>query len=181
MFSKIIKKGTFTLSDGVKSSYDYDYGSLSDTMNRAYCRMLFYKLEQWQLVHGKLNAVAGIETEGIRIGWELSQMMNTPFILVPHEQSHFHQIQIPKYSADTHWLIVDDIVTTGQTFVRAVNYLDIEEKPESVTFACMIRRNPANLDYSAVHGNRRRGELHVVERRFDFIDKRLVSLFNEPE
>lgn len=181
MFSKIIRKGTFTLKAGVKSSYNYDYATLSDAMNRAFCKMLSLKLEKWQSVHGKFNVVAGVETEGIRIGYELAEMMKVPFIIIPHEQSHFHQLEIPKFPADTHWLIVDDIVTTGSTFLRSVNYLDIEEKPESFTFACMIRRNPANLDYSAVHGDRSKEEMHVVERRFDFIDKRLVSLFKEPE
>ena len=181
MFSKIIKKGSFTLKDGVKSKYDYDYSLLSDSNNRAYCRMLNYKLEKWQLLHGKLNIVAGIETEGIRIALELSEIMKIPFILIPHEQSHFYQLEIPKLSSDTHWLIVDDIVTTGQTFVRALNYLDIEEKPESATFACMIRRNPATLDYSGIRSDRTKSEFHIIDRRFDFIGKRLVSLFNEPE
>ena len=181
MFSKIIKKGTFALRGGVKSSYDYDYGLLSDAMSRAYCRMLNYKLNHWQSIHGKLNVVVGIETQGIRIGLELADLMSVPFILVPHEQSHLHQLEIPKFSPDTHWLIVDDIVTTGQTFIRTLNYLEIDEKPESITFACMIRRNPNNLDYSTVFGDRSKAELHIVDHRFDFIDKRLVSLFNEPE
>ena len=181
MFSRIKTKGLFTLNSGVKSGYDYDYSLLSDSMNRAFCRQLSYKLKSWQLVHGKFNTIAGIETEGIRIGFELAELLKIPFIIIPHEQSNFRQLEMPNFSPDTHWLIVDDIVTTGKSFLRAVNFLDVEEKQESFTFAAMIRRNPANLDYSEAHGDRSREEKHVVERRFDFIDKRLITLYQEPE
>ncbi|HCG74100.1 MAG TPA: hypothetical protein DE038_12500, partial [Nitrospina sp.] len=85
----------------------------------------------------------------------------------------------PAYSTDTHWLIVDDIATTGHSFIRAVDYLEVEEKPETITFACMIKRNPANLDYSEVRGDPTKEHLWVSDERMDFIDKRLVSLFNE--
>lgn len=181
MFSRIIKEGDFVLGSGVRSKYDYDYASLSDAMNAAYCDLLNRKLEAWQTKHGKFNVVAGIETQGIRIGYQLSQLMKLPFHIMPHKRLDFGQLEIPNYPPDTHWLIVDDIVTTGSSFIRAVNYLEIEEKPETITFACMIRRNPANLDYTAVHGDRSKEELHVPDHRFDFIDKRLVSLYCEPE
>ena len=84
------------------------------------------------------------------------------------------------YPKDTHWLIVDDITSTGSTFLRAVDYLDIEEKPETITFATMIRRNLDNMDYSAVSGDPEKEQFNVRSERFDFIDKRLVSLYNEP-
>ena len=48
MFSRIIHKGDFTLSSGVKSSYTYEYGDLSDAMNEAYCEVLLVKLLDWQ-------------------------------------------------------------------------------------------------------------------------------------
>lgn len=181
MFSRIVKEGDFTLSSGVKSSYDYDYASLSDAMNKAYCRMLHYKLESWQSRHGKFNVVVGIATEGIRIGYELAQLMNLPFIIIPHNRTAFAQLEIPAFSPDAHFLIVDDIATTGTSFIRAVDFLDIEEKPETITFTCMIKRNPANLDYSAVHGDSAKEQFQVRDERFDFIDKRLVSLYSEPE
>ena len=181
MFTRIIQKGNFVLSTGVKSTYTYDYASLTDTMNAAYCEMLSYKLEDWQAEHGTFHVVVGIETEGIRIGYQLSRTMGLPFHILPHKRTDFAQLKIPKYSPDTHWLIVDDIVTTGLSFIRAVNYLDVEEKPETITFACMIRRNPNNLDYSAVQGDREKRQLMVPDERYDFIDRRLVSLYNEPE
>lgn len=181
MFSRIIKEGDFVLGSGVRSKYDYDYAGLSDAMSAAYCDLLNRKLEAWQNKHGKFNIVVGIETQGIRIGYQLSQLMKLPFQVMPHKRLDFAQLETPHYSADTHWLIVDDIVTTGSSFIRAVNHLEIEEKPETITFACMIRRNPANLDYSAIHGDRSKEELHVPDHRFDFIDRRLVSLYCEPE
>ncbi|MFQ5451581.1 MAG: phosphoribosyltransferase [Nitrospinaceae bacterium] len=180
MFSRIIKEGLFTLSNGVKSSYNYDYACLSDTMSAAYCQLLNNKLEIWQNRHGKFNVVVGIETQGIRIGYQLSQLMNLPFYILPKKRIDFAQVGVPQYPPETHWLIVDDIVTTGSSYIRAVNYLEIEEKPETITFACMIRRNPANLDYSAVHGDPDKEQLGVPDERFDFIDKRLVSLYSEP-
>ena len=82
-------------------------------------------------------------------------------------------------SPDTHWLIVDDIVTTGHSFIRAVDYLEVEEKPDTITFACMIKRNPVNLDYSAVQGDSEKEQLMVPDERMDFIDKRLVPLYSE--
>ncbi len=181
MFTRIIRRGDFTLDTGVKSSYDYDYGSLSDSMNAAYCEMLLYKLRQWEEKHGKLDVVVGAETEGIRVGYQLSKLMNLPFQIMPKKRIDVEQLVTPERSSDTHWLIVDDIVTTGSTFLRAVEYLEIEEKPESVTFACMIKRNPANLDYSAVHGAPDKEQFFVRDERFDFIDRRLVSLYSEPE
>ncbi|MEE1550530.1 MAG: hypothetical protein V1244_02770 [Nitrospinaceae bacterium] len=63
--------------------------------------------------------------------------------------------------------------------MKAVNCLDIEEKPESITFACMIKRNTSNLDYSVVHGDSEKAHLGVRDERFDFIDKRLVTLHSE--
>ncbi|NIQ00896.1 MAG: hypothetical protein GWM98_11145, partial [Nitrospinaceae bacterium] len=81
----------------------------------------------------------------IRIGYQLSQIMGLPFHLMPKRRIDFAQLVVPKFSPDTHLLIVDDIVTTGTTFMRAVEYLDIEEGKETITFACMIRRNPRNL------------------------------------
>ena len=89
------------------------------------------------------------------------------------------QNQAPVYPADMHWLIVDDIVTTGHSFIRAVDYLEVEEKPETITFACMIKRNPANLDYSSVRGDPEKEQLMISDERMDFIDNRLVSLFHE--
>ncbi|MFQ5716084.1 MAG: phosphoribosyltransferase [Nitrospinales bacterium] len=181
MFSNIVKEGHFSLSNRVKSNYNYDYASLSDAMNKAYCEMLSYKLESWQSKHGKFNVVVGIETQGIRIGYELSRLMALPFIIMPKKRIDFAQLEIPPYSQNTHWLIVDDIVTTGTSFIRTVDYLEIEEKPETITFACMIKRNPANLDYSAVHGDPVKEQFQVRDERFDFIDRRLVSLYSEPE
>jgi len=143
-------------------------------MNSAYCELLLRKLEKWQLEHGKFSVIAGLETEGIRIAFRLSREMNLPFLIVPHNRVAFSQLEVPSLPSDPHFLIVDDIVTTGSSFVRAVNFLEIEEKPETVTFACMIRRDPKNLDYSAVQE-----QFHVTDERQDFIDKRLVSLFSE--
>ena len=179
MFSRIVHKGNFTLSSGVKSTYTYEYGDLSDSMNEAYCEALLKKLLAWQKNHGKFNVVVGCETEGIRIGHQLSKLMDLPFHIMPKKRLDYAQNPTPVYSADTHWLIVDDIATTGHSFIRAVDYLEVEEKPETITFACMIKRNPANLDYSAVKGDPEKEQLMVSDARMDFIDKRLVSLFNE--
>ncbi len=179
MFSRIKKDGEFVLNNGVKSKYDYDYSSLSDEMNAAYCELLMRKLSDWQVRHGKFTVIVGMETEGIRIAYRLSQEMNLPFHVVPHNRVAFSQLTPPLISGDPHFLIVDDIVTTGSSFLRAVNFLEIEEKPETVTFACMIRRDPKNLDYSAVHGDANKEQFHVPDERQDFIDKRLVSLYSE--
>ena len=179
MFSKIIHKGNFTLSSGVKSTYTYEYGDLSDAMNEAYCEVLLKKLLNWQKYHGKFNVVVGCETEGIRIGHQLSKLMNLPFHIMPKKRLDYSQNPVLAYSADTHWLIVDDIATTGHSFIRAVDYLEVKEKPETITFACMIKRNPANLDYSAVKGDPEKEQLMVSDARMDFIDKWLVYLFNE--
>ena len=105
--------------------------------------------------------------------------MTLPFYIMPKKSTDFAEVVIPSYPPDTHWLIVDDIVSTGSTFMRAVNYLDIEEKSESITYACMIKRKLENMDYSAVHGDPDKEQLHVRDERFDFIDKRLVSLYSE--
>ncbi len=179
MFSRIIKEGEYVLSTGVRSSYTYEYEMLSDAMSEAYCTALLTKLQAWQGKHGKFNVVVGCETQGIRIGCQLSRLMQLPFYIMPKKRIDFAQLTIPSYSPDTHWLIVDDIVTTGTTFIRAVDYLEIQEKPESVTFACMIKRNPAKLDYSAVRGDQIKEQFQVRDERFDFIDKRLVALFSE--
>ena len=179
MFSRIIHKGNFTLSSGVKSTYTYEYGDLSDAMNEAYCEVLLKKLLNWQKHHGKFNVVVGCETEGIRIGHQLSKLMNLPFHIMPKKRLDYAQNPVPAYSEDTHWLIVDDIATMGHSFIRAVDYLEVEEKPETITFACMIKRNPTNLDYSDVKGDPEKEQLMVSDARMDFIDKRLVSLFNE--
>ena len=48
MFSRIIKKGNFVLSSGVKSTYSYEYGDLSDAMNEAYCEILLKKLLEFE-------------------------------------------------------------------------------------------------------------------------------------
>lgn len=180
MFSRIIKKGRFVLGSGVKSDYTYEYAELSDTMNQAYCGMLNNKLNVWQVRHGNFDVVIGSETEGIRIGYQLSRLMELPFYIMPKKRIDFAQLEIPAYPPETHWLIVDDIATTGSTFARVVDYLEIEENPETVTFACMIKRNPANMDYSAVSGDPEKEQFNVRRERFDFIDKRLVSLFSEP-
>lgn len=179
MFSRIKKEGHYEFGSGIKSHYNYDYASLSDTMNEAYCSILRNKLETWQAQHGKFQVVVGIETEGIRIGYTLARMMNLPFYIMPHRRIELDQLAIPTYPADTHWLIVDDIVTTGTQFMQTVDFLDIEEKPETITYACMIKRNPENLDFSAVAGSPQKEQKWVRHERFDFIDKRLVALFSE--
>ncbi|MDH5764292.1 MAG: phosphoribosyltransferase [Nitrospinota bacterium] len=181
MFSRIKKEGNYVFGPGIKSTYDYDYAALSDTMNDAYCSQLCTKLENWQKQHGEFDVVVGIETEGIRIGYRLAQMMNLPFYIMPHNRTELEQLAIPSMPSDTHWLIVDDIVTTGTHFMNAVDNLDIEEKPETITYACMIKRNPDNLDFSAVAGSPDKEQKWVRHERFDFIDKRLVALYSEPE
>ena len=45
----------------------------------------------------------------------------------------------------------------------------------------MIKRNPQNLDYSAVHGDAAKEQFQVRDERFDFIDKRLIALYSEAE
>ncbi len=179
MFSRIKKEGNFVLSSGVKSTYAYEYGDLSDAMNEAYCEVLLKKLLVWQRQHGKFSVVVGCETQGIRIGHHLSKLMNLPFYIMPKKRLDYAQIAASVYPPDTHWLIVDDIVTTGHSFIRAVDYLEVEEKPETITFACMIKRNPANLDYSAVQGNSTKEQFMVPDERMDFIDQRMVALFSE--
>ena len=179
MFSRIKKEGSFVLSSGVKSSYNYDYSQLSDVMNEAYCSALKQKLDAWQSKHGKFDVVIGCETEGIRIGYVLSKLIGLPFHIMPKKNIDYAAAAIPPYPVDTHWLIVDDIVTTGSTYIKTVDLLDIEEKPKSITFACMIKRNPANMDYSVVRGDPDREQFHVRDERFDFIDKRLVALYSE--
>ena len=181
MFSRIKKEGDFVFGPGIKSAYDYDYSSMSDTMNDAYCSQLVRKLEGWQKQHGKFDVVVGIETEGIRIGYRLAQVMGLPFYIMPHKMTELDQLGVPSLPAETHWLIVDDIVTTGTQFMKAVDNLEIEEKPESITYACMIKRNPNNLDFSAVTGSPDKEQKWVRHERFDFIDKRLVALYSEPE
>ena len=74
---------------------------------------------------------------------------------------------------------MDEIITTGHSFIRAVDYLEVEEKPETITFACMVKRNPENLDYSAVRGDPEKEQLMVSDERMDFIDQRLVALYSE--
>ena len=181
MFSRIKTEGDFVFGPGIKSRYNYDYASLSDTMNDAYCLVLHRKLENWQKQHGAFNVVVGIATEGIRIGYRLAQRMDLPFYIMPHQRTALEQLGVPSLPADTHWLIVDDIVTTGSQFMTAVDYLEIEEKPETITYACMIKRNPQNLDFSAVSGSPEKEQKWVRTERFDFIDKRLVALYSEPE
>ena len=178
MFSRITKTGNFVLNSGGKSNYTYEYGDLSDAMNEAYCEVLMKKLLDWQKNHGKFSVVVGCETQGIRIGHQLSKLMNLPFYIMPKKRLDYSQIAAAA-SPDTHWLIVDDIVTTGHSFIRAVDYLEVEEKPETITFACMIKRNTTNLDYSAVQGDSEKEQLMVSDERMDFIDKRLVSLYSE--
>jgi len=178
VFSRITKSGSFVLNSGVKSNYTYEYGDLSDAMNEAYCEVLMKKLLDWQKHHGKFNVVVGCETQGIRIGHQLSKLMNLPFYIMPKKRLDYSQVAAAA-SPDTHWLIVDDIVTTGHSFIRAVDYLEVEEKPDTITFACMIKRNPANLDYSAVQGDSEKEQLMVPDERMDFIDKRLVPLYSE--
>ena len=179
MFSRITKNGNFVLSSGVKSTYTYEYGDLSDAMNEAYCEILLKKLLAWQKQHGKFSVVVGCETQGIRIGHHLSKLMNLPFYIMPKKRLDYAQIAAATYPPDTHWLIVDDIATTGHSFIRAVDYLEVEEKPETITFACMIKRNPANMDYSAVQGDPEKEQLMIPDERMHFIDKRLVALYSE--
>ena len=179
MFSRIKKEGDYVFGPGIRSKYDYDYASISDAMNEAYCSLLLRKLETWQEQHGRFNAVVGIETEGMRIGHILSKMMKLPFYAMPHNRIELNQLGVPSLPPDTHWLIVDDIVTTGTQFMNAVDNLEIEEKPETITYACMIKRNPENLDYSAVAGDPDKEQKWVRHERFDFIDKRLVALYAE--
>ena len=45
MFSRIKIEGDYVFGPGIKSRYNYDYASLSDTMNDAYCSQLVRKLE----------------------------------------------------------------------------------------------------------------------------------------
>ena len=127
MFSRIRKEGNFVLSSGVKSSYNYDYSQLSDTMNEAYCSALQQKLHDWQSKHGKFDVVVGCETEGVRIGYVLSKLIGLPFHIMPKKSTDYSEVIIPPYPVNTHWLIVDDIVTTGSTYIKTVDLLDIEE------------------------------------------------------
>ena len=57
--------------------------------------------------------------------------------------------------------------------------LVVDNEPYILTFACMIKRNTANMDYSAVHGDLDKEQFHVRDERFEFIDKRLVALHSE--
>jgi len=65
--------------------------------------------------------------------------------------------------------------------MNALDNLDIEEQPETITYACMIKRNLHNLDFSDVTGTPDKEQKWVRTERFDFIDKRLVALYSEPE
>ncbi len=181
MFTRIRKEGDFVFGPGILSKVDYDYASLSDAMNEAYCSQLLAKLVEWQKEHGRFDVIVGLETEGIRIGHQLSKQLNLPFHIMPHRKVELAHVPIPDYPDNTHWLLVDDIVVTGTQFLQTVDTLEIEEKPETITYACMIKRNPKNLDYSAVTGDPAKEQMWVRNERFDFVDRRLVHLFSEPE
>jgi len=181
VFVNIKIDGDFVFGPGIKSKYQYDYASLSDAMSEAYCHCLLRKLKAWQKEHGKFQVVLGIETQGIRIGFQLAKMMALPFYIIPHNRLDLESMEIPDFPSDTHCLIVDDVVTTGSSLLRAIDFLSIEEKPETFTLACMIKRNPDNLDYSAVHGDMSKEQFQVRDERFDFIDKRLIALYSESE
>ena len=181
MFTRIRKEGNFVFGPGIRSPYDYNYSLLTDGMNEAYCSQLLRKLKQWQKQHGAFDVVVGLETEGIRIGYCLAKWMDLPFHIMPHRKVELASLNIPDYPPDAHWLFVDDIVVTGTQFLQAVDFLEIEEKPETITYACMIKRNPKNLDYSAVTGDPVKEQMWVRNERFDFVDRRLVYLFAEPE
>ena len=54
-----------------------------------------------------------------------------------------------------------------------------KEKPETITFACMVKRNSVNLNYSAVHGDPSKDQLMAPGERMDFINKRLLLLYSK--
>lgn len=49
------------------------------------------------------------------------------------------------------------------------------------TYACMIKRNLSNLDFSAVTGSPDKEQKWVRHECFNFIDKRFVALYSEPK
>lgn len=118
MESGAIKRGEFILSSGKKSNY---YVDIKDAC--AYPHILDEIVrEVSKRINGK--AVGGVELGAVPIVSAVSYKMKLPYFIIRKEASHgLKKILIGNPVNDMEVDIIEDVVTTGASVLRAVNVL----------------------------------------------------------
>lgn len=118
MEENAVKKGNFTLTSGKHSEY---YVDIKDACTKPHIMK--------EIVHEiikKLNAkiVAGVELGAVPIVIGVSYQMNIPYLIIRKESKHgMKKLIIGNPEKGSEINIIEDVVTTGNSVLKAVNLL----------------------------------------------------------
>ena len=134
---KGIKKGEFTLSSGKKSNYYINVKEIYT--NPKILKKISENMKN--LVKEEVDAIAGVAVGGIPLAVALSLETGKPFIIVrKKEKRHGISSRIEgKIQEGAKVIVVEDVTTTGQSVLRAVEILrKLKYKCEQVI--CVVDR-----------------------------------------
>lgn len=115
---KAVKKGNFILTSGKQSEY---YVDIKDA-----CAKPYIMKEIVSEVIKKLNAriVAGVELGAVPIVIGVSYHLNLPYLIIRKESKHgMKKLIIGNPEKGSEVNIIEDVVTTGNSVLKAVNLL----------------------------------------------------------
>lgn len=119
-----LKFGTFTLTSGKLSSYYIDLRiipSLPDIFREII--QAYVSLIRQRVPHSQIDGIAGIPTAGLTYATAVSYELSKPLIYVrKEERRHGTGKEVEGLlSPGQKFVIVDDVITTGQSIISAVH------------------------------------------------------------
>lgn len=119
----IIKTGEFTLKSGAKSNIYFDLRSIC-----SYPDLLSdVSLELSKLIPDRDIVIAGVPMGAIVYACQISQILNIPMILIRESRKdHGMQKIIEGNSFSREVVLVEDVVTSGESVLNAINIIESE-------------------------------------------------------
>jgi orotate phosphoribosyltransferase len=145
----MVKIGEFTLSSGIKSPFYIDLRRLYSYPELA--RRVVSELAS-RIPMDRVDVIAGIETAGIPLATYLACITNKPLVYVRKERKQHGSGSIVE--GNVHGMrvvVVDDVVTTGNSFLKAINNLR-EEGGLPVLAAAIVDRGQGARRLLMDHG-----------------------------
>jgi orotate phosphoribosyltransferase len=145
----MVKIGEFTLSSGIKSPFYIDLRRLYSYPELA--RRVVSELAS-RIPMDRVDVIAGIETAGIPLATYLACITNKPLVYVRKERKQHGSGSIVEGSVHgMRVVVVDDVVTTGNSFLKAINNLR-EEGGLPVLAAAIVDRGQGARRLLMDHG-----------------------------
>jgi len=139
----LVKTGDFVLKSGIRSNLYFDFKGLINhpKLVNALCEELSQLITNQSAV-----CVAGVPLGGIPYATMVSHITNLPQVLIREEPKTYGlQQQIEGYVSGTKIILVEDVITTGQSVINTINILKANHI-DIAQIICILDRAQGGVD-----------------------------------